>query len=198
MLSDDSGLMFPKPKRRKKRKIHKKTILKTEKGICYLCANLDGDYSRKYTEEHHVLFGSGQRAVSEAEGLKVNLCMDHHRTGKMAVHNSKAMRKNLCRIAQEEYEKAHSRAEWMEFSKKNYLEEEMQKINLEVGDYVEYRYQDVMQGQKECKGRGYIIVFCQAGSEDVAWIGEEKNTDTQHMMCVHMPDILRKVPPQNA
>lgn len=123
MLSDDRGLMFPKPQKKKRRKIHKKSILATQKGTCYLCARLDKDYSYKYTEEHHVLFGSGLRKNSEEEGLKVDLCLDHHRTGKMAVHNNNAMRDNLCKIAQKEFEKTHSREDWMEFSKKNYLED---------------------------------------------------------------------------
>lgn len=71
----------------------------------------------------------------------------------------------------------------------------MKKDNLEVGDYVEYKYRDAMQDQRECKGRGYIIVFCKVGSDDIAWIGEKKGTDMQHMMCVYLKDILRKVPP---
>ena len=59
---------------------------------------------------------------SEAEGLKVDLCLDHHRAGPEAVHNNQEMRELLCRIVQEEYEKSHTREEWMEISRKNYLE----------------------------------------------------------------------------
>lgn len=121
MLSDDSGLLFPKPKRKKKRKRHKSSILKTEKHTCYLCVHLNNDYGYKQTEEHHVLFGSGMRANSEAEGLKVDLCLNHHRIGPEAVHNNQEIRETLCRIAQEEYEKDHTREEWMQISKKNYL-----------------------------------------------------------------------------
>lgn len=122
MSIDYSDMKFPKPEKRKKRKIHKKSILKTEKGTCYLCAKLNNDYKNKYTEEHHVLFGSGLRENSEEEGLKVYLCMEHHRAGKSAVHNNKSMREYLCRIVQEEYEKTHTREEWMKINKKNYLE----------------------------------------------------------------------------
>ncbi|MCI6467045.1 MAG: hypothetical protein MSA90_16460 [Faecalicatena sp.] len=121
MLSKDSGLMFPKEKRKKRKKLHKESILKTGKGTCYLCARLNNDYRYKYTEEHHVLFGSGLRSTSEAEGLKVDLCLDHHRIGPEAVHNSRETRELLCGIAQEEYEKTHTHMEWMQISKKNYL-----------------------------------------------------------------------------
>lgn len=122
MSNNYSDLAYPKPQRRKKKKIHKKSILKTEKNCCFLCSMLYKDYSYKYTEKHHILFGSGLRTNSEAEGLTVDLCRRHHKEGKEAVHNNQEMRELLCRIAQQEYEKTHTREEWMEISKKNYLE----------------------------------------------------------------------------
>lgn len=77
MSIDYSDMAFPKAswkgkKGRKRRKIHRKSIMHSkESGYCYLCALLNGDYTYKYTEEHHVVFGSGQRDASEAYGLKV-------------------------------------------------------------------------------------------------------------------------------
>lgn len=121
MSIDYSDMAFPKPPRKKKKKIHKKTILKTQKGICYLCSNLYGDYKEQYTEEHHIMYGSGERAISEAEGLKVYLCLAHHRTGQQAVHNCEQTRILLCRIAQQEFEQTHTRDEWMRLFKRNYL-----------------------------------------------------------------------------
>lgn len=118
---DYQEMAFPKPGKKKKRKKHKPSILKTQKGVCYLCARLNGDYWFKQTEEHHILFGSGRRPIAEAEGLKVNLCIDHHRTGPQAVHNCRETRELLCRIAQEEYEQTHTREEWMKIAGKNYL-----------------------------------------------------------------------------
>lgn len=71
----------------------------------------------------------------------------------------------------------------------------MLKSELEVGDYVEYRYRDIKK-HKEYKARGYIIVFRKFGpSEDIAWIGEKKGTDRQQMESIFMTDILRKMPP---
>ena len=124
MSIDYSDMAFPKPGKKKKLKNHNNSILKTERGTCYLCARLNNDYRNQYTEEHHVLFGSGMREKSEEEGLKVNLCLKHHREGPEAVHNNQAIRIELCRIAQEEYEKTHTHSEWMGTFKKNYLEEE--------------------------------------------------------------------------
>lgn len=121
MSIDYSDMAFPKPERKKRKKPHKKNILATQKGICYLCARMDGDYRQKYTEEHHILFGGGRREKSEGEGIKVDLCLYHHRIGRQAVHNNQDMREILCRIAQEEYERTHTRRDWMQISGKNYL-----------------------------------------------------------------------------
>ena len=79
------NMMFPKPTK-KKRKKHKKSIMQPKGDRrCYLCMLLDGDFTYKpYLEEHHVLFGN-THAFAEAEGLKVNLCLEHHRNGPAAV-----------------------------------------------------------------------------------------------------------------
>lgn len=121
MSIDYSDMAFPKPVRKKKKKMHKKSILRTKKGICFLCELLYDDCSEQYTEEHHIVYGSGQRELSEADGLKVYLCIAHHWAGPEAVHNNRAMRKLLCRMAQTEYERTHTRAEWEARYKDNYL-----------------------------------------------------------------------------
>lgn len=121
MSIDYSDMAFPKPTWKKKRKHHKVTILKSCKGVCYLCARLNGDYRTKVTEDHHILYGSGRRERSEETGLKVYLCIDHHREGQRAVHNCRETRELLCRIAQEEYELTHTHEEWIELAGKNYL-----------------------------------------------------------------------------
>lgn len=190
MLSDDSGLMFPKPKHKRKKKKHKKNILKTEKHTCYLCSNLYNDWSYKYTEEHHILFGSGQRQNAEAEGIKVYLCCKHHREGPEAVHNNKEMEELLCRTAQREYEKKHTREEWMQISKKNYLSErEEESLTLAAGDYVQYI-------GRNCQAKeGYILNIIGFCDENIVWIGRYPNSMNQKIEFVDMQDIIGKVPP---
>lgn len=59
-----------------------KSIMHDKKeGTCYLCKRLCGDYYRKTTQEHHAIFGTAGRRLSERYGLKVYLCMEHHTTG---------------------------------------------------------------------------------------------------------------------
>ena len=103
------NMMFPKPIK-KKRKKHKKSIMQPKGDRrCYLCMLLDGDFTYKsYLEEHHVLFGN-THAFAEAEGLKVNLCLEHHRNGPVAVHNNAKNAPILMANAQEVYEDVYKR-----------------------------------------------------------------------------------------
>ena len=56
-----------------------KSIIQDEsKGQCFLCVMLDSDTSRKYTEKHHIFFGSANRKLSEKYGLTVR-----HKAGKI-------------------------------------------------------------------------------------------------------------------
>lgn len=116
-----------KPKGRrgssKKRKKHRKSIMYPKgSGYCYLCATLRNDYTYKPTQEHHVMFGSGQRELSEEYGLTVQLCMEHHKEGPEAAHNNQAIRELLCRDAQAAFMMEYQELEWMKIFKKNYLE----------------------------------------------------------------------------
>lgn len=91
-------------------------------GTCYLCMLLNHDYDRRYyLEEHHVIEGNPGRKLSEHYGLKVYLCMQHHREGPEAVHKNEKNRRKLERAAQEAFEKKYSREKWMDVFKRNYI-----------------------------------------------------------------------------
>lgn len=102
-----------------------KSILHKKDGTCYLCRKLhhySGQYS--YTEEHHVFEGTANRKLSEKYGLKVYLCLFHHREGPEAVHMNKVNDLILKMDAQKEFEQTHSREEFMNIFGKNWLEED--------------------------------------------------------------------------
>lgn len=106
----------------RKRKKHRKSIMHPKgSGYCYLCAALHNDYTYKPTQEHHVVFGSGQRELSEEYGLTVQLCIEHHKDGPEAAHNNKVIRELLCRDAQEAFMEEYQNLDWMKIFKKNYL-----------------------------------------------------------------------------
>lgn len=88
---------------------------------CYLCMLLNNDYRiHPVTEEHHVLFGD-TKWVSDAYGLRVNLCIEHHRTGKAAVHNNHVNAELLMKLAQQIFMEEYPEEDWMEIVGKNYL-----------------------------------------------------------------------------
>lgn len=117
----------PKKAVKKKRKKHSSSILQhgEDQKRCYLCMTLRNDFAFKSgLETHHIFFGSGQRDKSEADGLTVRLCMYHHKAigGPEAVHRNNEVRRMLCRIGQEAYEKEYGHAAFMERYGRNYLE----------------------------------------------------------------------------
>ena len=90
-----------------------KSILQTEKE-CFICKT---NYS---LEEHHVFFGFANRKLSEKNGLKVWLCPEHHR-GNSGAHNNRETDLSIKKYAQTEYEKEHSREEFIRIFGKSYL-----------------------------------------------------------------------------
>lgn len=90
-------------------------------GTCYLCMELDNDFRRwQQLHEHHIFPGKN-RASSEAEGLKVYLCLNHHIIGPNAVHNNKENMDYLKKEGQMAYERENSRERFIEIFGKSYI-----------------------------------------------------------------------------
>lgn len=89
---------------------------------CYLCMLLDGDFGEKKTQEHHVIFGSGRRELSNEFGLTVRLCVDkHHEYGPESVHENQDIAELLKSKAQERFMEVYPNVDWMKVIKRNYL-----------------------------------------------------------------------------
>ena len=77
-----SGLLFPKAPRKKRQKKHaKQSVVQPERDRhrCMLCMMIDRDYrERTGLQKHHVYMGP-LRSMSEAEGVFVWLCPEHHK-----------------------------------------------------------------------------------------------------------------------
>lgn len=100
-----------------------------ESHTCFLCILLNSDYSDKRTEEHHVVFGTANRKLSEKYGLKVYLCKEHHEHdgGTNAVHRNAEIRKRLCEIAQRAFEQQYPSLNFREIFGKNYIDREAEE-----------------------------------------------------------------------
>lgn len=161
------NLMFPKPEKKKKRKTHRRSIIQNKaEHYCFLCALLKDDYRQQRTEEHHVYMGIN-RQVSEANGFKVYLCLEDHRTGKDAVHNNRAVSDLLKVMVQREYEKNHTREEFMKLTKRNHIWEE--RGGLKVGQKV--RYKNANENPEE--GIATIYSFAWLGSDELIWLEDD-------------------------
>lgn len=102
-----------------------KSILHNKKDhTCFLCMILNNDdHWQQYLEEHHVIFGTANRRLSERYGLKVYLCPDHHRTGTMAVHRNAEVAEILIKAAQIAFMKKYSFDQFISIFGRNYLSE---------------------------------------------------------------------------
>lgn len=101
-----------------------------KKEFCLLCWLLNETGAGEELEEHHVFPGTANRKLSEKYGLKVYLCINHHRTGRRAVHNDAMTAALVKELAQTVFEQDHRRQEWMKIFGKNYRRNEMNKVIL--------------------------------------------------------------------
>ncbi len=82
---------------------------------CYICQTTQN------IERHHIFFGISNRKISDRHKFTVDLCAEHHR-GHYSPHHSKQLDLALRRITQKEYEKTHTRKEFMDIIGQNYLD----------------------------------------------------------------------------
>lgn len=131
-------------------------------GRCYLCMLLYGDDGTKVTQEHHVIFGTANRKLSERYGLKVYLCIPHHTGGQKAVHQNAEMALLLKIRAQRAFRERFPVLNWMEIFKKNYDTE------LDQGQQAEPEEQDGEQEAMRQQAEGFR--FLEKGlEEDDKW-----------------------------
>lgn len=87
---------------------------------CWLCAHQLGNWwEQRDLEEHHV-FDGPNRHLSEHYGLKVYLCIYHHRIGDQAVHNNIEQMRYIQEAGQEAFEKKYPNLSFREIFGRNY------------------------------------------------------------------------------
>ena len=114
-----------------------KSIMQDNDGTCYLCIKMNRDYRRKITEEHHCIFGTGNRKLSEKYGLKVRLCIMHHREGKEAVHQNSTNARILQKDAQRAFEKHYPNLDFRKIFGINYLTDKDREQQKPHNDKIE-------------------------------------------------------------
>lgn len=97
-----------------------RSIMQAKDGLCYLCEKLNERQQNTIIEEHHCL-GGPNRKLSEHYGLKVYLCIKHHREGKEAVHNNSDLMQLLREDAQRAFEKNYPDKSFRAIFGRNYI-----------------------------------------------------------------------------
>jgi hypothetical protein len=103
--------MLNKPKLKKHRAVN--NPVPTIHDQCAVCG-------LPYAHLHEIFYGTANRQISIANKFQVRLCMDHH-TGQHGVHSNIVFDLSLKRQAQEEFEKTHTREEFLKLIGRNYL-----------------------------------------------------------------------------
>lgn len=85
--------------------------------------NLDNCYFCRKSAQciHEVYFGTANRKVSIKNGFCVGLCNYHHNSSNNSVHYNREMDLELKKLYQKEYEKNHTKEEFIKLIGKNYL-----------------------------------------------------------------------------
>lgn len=117
-------LMYPKQKTKKRRKKHPPSIVRQEPGTCYLCVRLHGNYVQHRALHKHHVYDGPNKPISEEHGFWVYVCWRHHTYGKEAAHEQIDSLRIMQEDVQREYEKTHTRQQFMALIGRNYLEED--------------------------------------------------------------------------
>lgn len=83
---------------------------------CYFCGTTNNLHL------HHIFFGWANRKVSDENGFVVWLCAKHHNMSSFSVHHDKELDLQLKRDCQAQYEREHTREEFVSLIGKNYLD----------------------------------------------------------------------------
>ncbi len=101
-----------------------RSILQSEKRVCFLCRVLHGDDHEQPTHCHHVMYGIADRKLSEQYGLKVYLCPKHHEFSEEAVHRNKDINLMLRKAAQVVFITKNGNEKWKRLFNRNFLDDE--------------------------------------------------------------------------
>lgn len=115
-----------------------------DSGTCYLCMLLHNDHSAKrIRQEHHAIFGTANRRLSEKYGLKVYLCLDHHEEGKEAVHKNADMALLVKKEAQRAFEERWPELDFRAVFGWNYVDDAERKDKQQAaGEIKGFRFID--------------------------------------------------------
>lgn len=91
-----------------------KSIIQENKE-CWVCGTTQDIH------EHHILYGTANRRLSEKYGLKVWLCAKHHNMSKDGVHQNRELDLRLKQLAQKRFEEEYPNESFLKIFGRNYI-----------------------------------------------------------------------------
>lgn len=91
-----------------------RSIIQTDRDACYICKG-------RASEEHHCIYGTANRKLSEKYGLKVYLCPNCHRTSNRAVHTNYFIDTKIKQAAQQKFIEVYPDLDFLHIFGRNYL-----------------------------------------------------------------------------
>ena len=91
-----------------------KSIIQENKE-CWVCSTTQDIH------EHHILYGTANRRLSEKYGLKVWLCGKHHNLSNEGVHFNKELDRRLKVLAQKRFEEEYPNESFLRIFGRNYI-----------------------------------------------------------------------------
>ena len=91
-----------------------KSIIQENKE-CWVCGTTQDIH------EHHILYGTANRRLSEKYGLKVWLCGKHHNLSNEGVHFNRELDMRLKQLAQKRFEEEYPNESFLKIFGRNYV-----------------------------------------------------------------------------
>lgn len=92
---------------------HRNSIITNDLEHCFICGH-------SHAHIHHIFYGKNRRNADE-DGLIIGLCYYHHNGSDEGVHFNKPLDRALKELGQAEYEKTHTRQQFITRYNKSYL-----------------------------------------------------------------------------
>lgn len=91
-----------------------KSIIQENKE-CWVCGTIYG------LHDHHIIYNTANRRLSEKYGLKVWLCGKHHNLSNEGVHFNRELDMRLKQLAQKRFEEEYPNESFLRIFGRNYI-----------------------------------------------------------------------------
>ena len=91
-----------------------KSVIQINKNECFICHG-------RATEEHHCIYGTANRRLSEKYGLKIYLCHWCHNEPPKGLHFNKQLDEEIKQMAQRRFNDVYPDLDFIQIFGRNYL-----------------------------------------------------------------------------